>query len=511
MSAPRATFRLLPVAGFLAAVAVLLWCMAALSGWITRGQLIHQASQDVATLRGGGPLGQWQLRRPSDLVAGRVFGAADLKVKPRGLIITSRDGTPFEVGLPLAGPVDLMHWPLLRLDLQSSREGVLGLSYQPLESEAACSAEHAATISPTTASLSIDVRNLTWRTVDGAPCDAPDVVAYMLRLRPTIPAGATLSLHSAALASAEPSSLPPTIDRRVADIRLLGSESSSTWTPRPQQLARYRTPVVRLPEDASAESMLLWRDRVRLYWPAAIVLPFGQALPAHATSHMPSWLDVGVSALYLAWLIWLAIRQRPGVVRPWTEVAAIAFGPLWLIAGLRWGPDPSLPGITAFLAALVYGGQSEWRRRPVEWGWWGRSWSEWIYPLVPLPVAAALTWADGHQLLHLDARHILGYLGWALLQQWAMLALVMGRLERTGLPRSAIILVTAGVFGLLHTPNGALMQLCVAAELWWAWRFMRAPRLVPIALAHAASALLVESGLTGHLLRSLEVSARFFQ
>lgn len=485
--------------------------MAALSGWITRGQLIHQASQDVATLRGGGPPWQWQLRSPSDLVAGRVFGAADLKVKPQGLIITSRDGTPFEVGLPLAGPVDLMHWPLLRLELQSSREGVLGLSYQPLESESACSAEHAATISTTTASLSIDVRNLAWRTVDGSPCDAPDVVAYMLRLRPTIPAGGTLTLHSAALASLDPSSLPATVDRQVADIRLLGSESSGTWTPQPQQLARYRTPVVRLPEDASSEAMLLWRDRVRHYWPAAIIIPFGQALPAREANHMPTWLDAGVCALYLAWLIWLAIRQRPGVVRPWIEVAAIAFGPLWLIAGLRWGPEPSLPGIAAFLAALVYGGQSEWRRRPVEWGWWGRTWSEWVVPLVPLPVAAALTWADGHQLLHLDARHILAYLGWALLQQWAMLALVMGRLERTGLPRPAIILVTAGLFGLLHTPNGALMQLCVAAELWWAWRFMRSPRLVPIALAHAASALLVESGLTGHLLRSLEVSARFFQ
>ena len=147
----------------------------------------------------------------------------------------------------------------------------------------------------------------------------------------------------------------------------------------------------------------------------------------------------------------------------------------------------------------------------MEWSWWGRTWLDWVYPLVPLPVAAALTLADGHHLLHLDVRHILMYVGWALLQQWAMLALVMGRLERTGLPRAAIILVTAGLFGLLHTPNGALMQLCLAAELWWAWSFMRAPRLVPIAIAHAACALLVESGLTGHLLRSLEVSARFFQ
>lgn len=488
-----------------------MWCMGALSGWITRGQLIHQASHDVSTLRSGGSPWQWKLRRPSDLVASRVFGAADLAATPDGLIITSRDSTPFEVGLPLAGPVDLTHWPLLRVDMQGNREGALGLIYQPIESGAACSVDRAAIFSANTASLSIDLANQAWRTADGAPCRAPDVVAYMLRLRVTIPARATLALHSVELVSLEPTSLPPTIDRQMADIQLIGSEMSNSWTPRPQELARYRAPMVRLPEDASSEAMLLLRDRVRQYWPAAVILPFGQAVPINAASHMPTWLDAGVCGLYLAWLTWLAVRQRPGVVRPWTEVAAIAFGPLWLIAGLRWGPDPSIPGITAFLAALIYGGQSEWRRRPVEWSWWGRTWMDWVYPLVPLPVAATLTLADGHHLLHLDVRHILMYVGWALLQQWAMLALVMGRLERTGLPRAAIILVTAGLFGLLHTPNGTLMQLCLAAELWWAWSFMRAPRLVPIAIAHAASALLVESGLTGHLLRSLEVSARFFQ
>lgn len=505
------TPRLLPVAGFLAAVAVLLWCMGALSGWITRGQLIHQASHDVATLRAGKPLWQWQLRHPSDLVASRVFGAAELETTPDGLMITSRDGTPFEVGLPLAWPIDLAHWSLLRIDLQVNRAGVLDLSYQPTESGTPCTADRAAIVSPDTTTLSIDLASQAWRNTDGTPCRAPDVVAYLWRLRMTMPAGATLALHSAALASPSTVALPATINHQTADIGLLTTDSSGNWTPTPQQLVRYRTPVIRLPEGATAETMLLWRDRVRQFWPAAIILPFGQALPGTTSNHMPTWLDAGVAGLYLAWLAWLAIRQRPGVVRPWTEVAAIAFGPLWLIAGLRWGPGASIPGVTAFLAALVYGGQSEWRRRPVEWGWFGRSGSDWIYPLLPLPVALALTLADGHHLLYLDLRHVVAYLAWALLQQWAMLALVMGRLERTGLPRPAILLVTATLFGLLHTPNGALMQLCLAAELWWGWSFMRSPRLLPIAVAHAASALLVESGLTDHLLRSLEVSARFFQ
>jgi Type II CAAX prenyl endopeptidase Rce1-like len=414
------------------------------------------------------------------------------------------------MGLPLAGPVDLAHWPLLRLAMQSNHGGVLDLIYQPLESAGPCTAHHAATVSKGKAQLDIDLHDLAWRSIDGHTCQPPGVVAYMLRLRVTVPAGAKLTVHSAALISAEPVSLPPAIDRQIADIHLSGTEATDAWAPQQDTLARYRTPMVRLPEGASAETMLLLRDRVRQYWPAAIILPFGQPLPTETSTHMPAWLDVGVCGLSLGWLIWLAIRQRPGVIRPWTEIAAIAAGPLWLIAGLHWGAELSIPGVAAFLGALVYGGQSEWRRRPVEWGWWGRRKVDWLYPLVPLPVAVALTWADGHHLIHLDGRHILAYLGWALLQQWAMLALVMGRLERTGLPRAAVIILTASLFGLLHTPNGSLMQLCALAELWWAWSFMRSPRLIPIAVAHAASALLVESGLTGHLLRSLEVSARFF-
>jgi hypothetical protein len=55
------------------------------------------------------------------------------------------------------------------------------------------------------------------------------------------------------------------------------------------------------------------------------------------------------------------------------------------------------------------------------------------------------------------------------------------------------------------------MQFCFVAELGWAWCFLRSRTLLPVALAHAASALILESALAGSTLRSLEVSARFFQ
>jgi membrane protease YdiL (CAAX protease family) len=85
------------------------------------------------------------------------------------------------------------------------------------------------------------------------------------------------------------------------------------------------------------------------------------------------------------------------------------------------------------------------------------------------------------------------------------------RFEQIARHRTALaIIATAIAFALLHTPNGMLMQLCFVAELWWGWCFVRSRSVLPVGVAHAIAALLVEAGLVGGLVRSLEVSARFF-
>jgi membrane protease YdiL (CAAX protease family) len=100
------------------------------------------------------------------------------------------------------------------------------------------------------------------------------------------------------------------------------------------------------------------------------------------------------------------------------------------------------------------------------------------------------------------------YIGWAFVQQWVILAVVAALLARA-LPRPAAVLLAALAFALLHTPNGLLMQLCFVAELGWAWWYLHHRALLPVALAHAFSALLLQACLAGGILRSLEVSARF--
>jgi membrane protease YdiL (CAAX protease family) len=105
--------------------------------------------------------------------------------------------------------------------------------------------------------------------------------------------------------------------------------------------------------------------------------------------------------------------------------------------------------------------------------------------------------------------HVATYFGWAALQQLLMLGVVATRLERLLRSRFIVVLVVAVLFALAHAPNGWLMQFCLAAELWWCWRFLRRPVLLPVALAHALAGLLLESVLPGLPLRSLEIGARF--
>jgi hypothetical protein len=271
-------------------------------------------------------------------------------------------------------------------------------------------------------------------------------------------------------------------------------------------------PLVRLPSGTavSSEDLLALRDRVRLLAPAALVVPAGVALTPSTATAWPSWLAwLACAAYLLALAILAALPLRQGA-SPWLDIIAMMAGPLWLIAGLRLGRPGAAPEVVAFVAALFYAWRSS--RRPGNgpaWRWRARTWPAWLAPWLPLPAALGLLAVHGHALVRPLPGHALAYLGWAALQQWLMLAVVLRRLEAT-LPRAGAVLAVAALFAALHTPNGMLMQLCLLAEAWWAGCFVRGRALLPVALAHAACALLAEAGLAGGLLRSLEVSGRFF-
>jgi membrane protease YdiL (CAAX protease family) len=307
-----------------------------------------------------------------------------------------------------------------------------------------------------------------------------------MRLRFSIPAQGSVTLVSAAL-------------HRPADV---AGRSSGM-------------PQKTLPEGVSAEQALAARDRLHAADPTAVAVPAGAMLNPTSTEpdrRGPSYL---LASAYALLLIALSLQGGPrGRWRPWIDVTACVAGPLWLIAGLNLSHRPALAPVFAFAAGLLYALRLAWPNRTNarlggDWRWIGDG-RAWLLPLLLVPVALVLGVALGHEATRPTLAHAFTYLGWALLQQWLMLIVVMRRLE-TSAPAWLAIGLSAALFALLHTPNGQLMQLCFLAELWWAWCFMRSRTLWPVALAHAICALVLESTLAGTpFLRSLEVSARFF-
>lgn len=475
-------------------VGLLLLGLRQLASGLAGSQLWHESEQMLVTVQGGQPLWQWRLRKPDDLIAGRAFGAADVYSDKRGLRITSRDGMPFELGMPLAHAVDLRHWSLLRIQGGSSAAGTLSLVWQEAGADA-CRSDRI-NLPAGNLDLSIDLRALSSR----QPCAALST-ASMLRLRPQIPAGTSLLLTQVALLAADPPSIP------TRPGLVLSTETVTAS----RQLRTYQSPsampLVKLHADAPAETLLQLRDQIRARWPAALLQVGERPLSGTPHLYLPTWTQILACGLYLLGLLWLwrkPLLSRHGNL---LELIAILAGPLWLIAGLQWGTGHAGPAVAAFAGALLF---AAIRRDAIRsWQWFGH-WQDAAWAAVPVLAALTLVLSCGHLLQPPGWRGAMVYLMWATLQQWLMLGAVLPRLEKlTAQPWLAVVAV-ATLFALLHTPNGVLMQLCLLAECWWAWCFLRRRSLLPIATAHAACALLVQAGLSGGLLRSLEVSARFF-
>ncbi|GLQ45688.1 hypothetical protein GCM10007862_07390 [Dyella lipolytica] len=472
-------------------------------GWlaarITAKQLSDQAQWQFARVEADQPLWQWPLRKPRDLIAGRAFGPAKVSPDDDALVITSIDGTPFELGLPIAWSLDLAHWPILQIQLRDSAPGTLAVVWQGPGDAPACSAPIGSALTSNTRTLRIDLRGLAWRAANVGSCPALGI-AQMLRLRLQIPRGASLRMTLVSLTTTAP--LSPLQDATI-DLPARATADDLERIVAPAQ--NWPMPLFRLPAGISAEKMLVLRDQLRQRWPAALITPAGVTPQPTIVVPPVAWAWAACS-IYLLALTWLALRPIRGPLRPWLEIVGCLLGPLWVVIGLRY---PTPLGIIALCGSIAFALTIERRHLSRFWRWPAAG-RDWLWPLAPLPVALLLIVIYGHALHPLSLAHMIAYVGWAWLQQWLMLVVLMRRFELI-MPRPGwAVLATAIVFGLLHTPNGVLMQLCFLAELWWAGCFLRSRSVLPLSLAHAICALLVESGLVGGWLRSLEVSARFF-
>ncbi len=483
-------------AGLLACVTALLLAFHWFAAELTAIRLADDAGRVLQALRHGHPRWQWRPRTSADLVAGRVFGDGRVRPVPGGLEIASLGTAPFELGLPVAQRLDLAHWPILAIASEGDGRASVSVLWRDDRGTACLTLpERWLAASP----LRIDLRRRPGLDPQHHSCPLP-TDASMLRLRIAAPVGTTLVLQWVALEAGDPTAavppavlhpdtLPAKVSAQVA--ALDGSEAS---------------PVVWLPADASAEQQLGWRDQAMRRQGGAIVVRADRP-PRVPRWSCPGWLAWLATASYLTALGYLARRPRGDLL---TLTAAFA-GPLWLIAGLQWGERVGGPAATALGAALAFAAWASRSDGIRRWQWVG-DWKSaaWWTPLLLVPVALLVDLLWGHGIEPVKPARALVYLGWATMQQWLLLGFALPRLERILPCGPWAILCTATLFALMHTPNAVLMQLCLLAELVWAACFSRTRSLLPVAVAHAASALVAGATLVGPVLRSLEVSGRFF-
>jgi membrane protease YdiL (CAAX protease family) len=97
---------------------------------------------------------------------------------------------------------------------------------------------------------------------------------------------------------------------------------------------------------------------------------------------------------------------------------------------------------------------------------------------------------------------------WALLQQYVMLGFTYRRL-RQFLPAYQSIMITAGLFALVHAPNFSLMILTCLGGLIWSFVYERAPNLFASAISHVLLSAAVLVTVPEWILPSMTVGYRY--
>lgn len=493
-----------PVLVALIAAPAMLW----LSVGITRHALDIAAAREAAHYAAGVTPWHWPLKTPANVVAGHAFGHATLASSEHALAATSNDGSRYAIGLPMSRPADLERFPRLLLQATSTDGFHLRLSLgQNLHDDLLVSND--LVVAGGAQTVAINLLSLVWHDRNGAT--VVPARAAMLRLRIQQTAGSTVLLRDARLRSPATSRtvVTPLPDTRAART----PEALRAMLERLAQHTRADAVPVVLLNAHTAESLLRQRDHIRQWLPAAIVAADASWRGIHgATNTAPAWITWPGLIVYLGSVLILLWRPpRHPRWRASCEMVACTLPPLAWAMGLRAASTVPAAWGCGVVIGLLLACVLAWRQRPRVWRWADPAWQSWVWPALAIIAAMALLlgWQAAPALP--SPQRLLTYLLWALLQQILMLVVVLPRLRQLAGSRAWAIVGTALLFALMHTPNGWLMQLTFVAELYWAWCYLRRPNLLPIALAHALSALLLIGAMQELPLRSLAVGARFLQ
>jgi len=224
-------------------------------------------------------------------------------------------------------------------------------------------------------------------------------------------------------------------------------------------------------------------------------LAFASPIPMESATWW--WLAGGLAVLSLgAGIADRNCLRRPEARQALAEMSAV-FLPLlvylWAIRSSS-GISPRDFAFTAAMAiflALVF-----WRDRHnvAEWGVTSRNFlpaARWL--AAPTAVMCVLSLAlvpFGGTDLRIGnfGVSLLTYPFWALAQLFLFQTFLVPRLRRVEPRRPAIVVVAAGMFALVHWPNGLLMAACGAAALVWTFVYLRWPNIYAPALSMGVAA-----------------------
>lgn len=459
----------------------------------------------VADARGETPW-RWKFTDSESLVAGRVFDAGGFAFTDGALTVQS-DGRAFEIGLPLPYPLDLRRFPQMQFAASADAPGHLSIvAAQDLGR-------------PATHSASIGLNPS--RNVESIPLDTLPVSAAMLRLRVELPNGAHFRLQHVSLERAPDAvavdlNAPPagaaTVDARSTNAEIADLYAKSDVR---------RIPILLLARGMSPNIERSLLQRIRVQFPAAIAIPadevestFAQARARFAApanmglANRIGW--IGLAVWLLAVLAALRFPPHNASRRAALEAALVSIALITFIAGDAFTGRLDAAQICFMAAICAYairlGIPRDWR--------FNGSARAWLLGAGVVAIALAIglyahRWDEPMRAI--GAGHILRYFGWALIQQYLICAVVTSRWLRASENRFVAIYLGALTFALMHTPNASLMLATFAGGLCWCTLYLRERALLPLAVSHAASALLLIALLPQDWLYSAEVSARFFQ
>ncbi len=468
--------------------------------------LSDRAALALATDARGATPWRWTFHDSEDVVAGRVFDTGSFTFTDGTLTVQS-DGRAFEIGLPLPTKPDLRRFPQMQIAASVDAPGHIQI----------VAAQDVTQAASHTASFELNPN----RNVEPIALDALPASAAMLRLRVELPNGARLRLQHVSLERAQnaeavdlnaPPTITATIDDQTTDTELAAMGARSDLR---------LLPVLALKSGTNPNGQRSMLERVRIQIPAAILIPadevestFAQArarVAAPANEGLAN--DIGWIAL-TTWLLAVlaSLRFPPRTVsrRAALEAALVSVALIVFIASDSFtGRLDTVQ--TCFMAAIC--AYAVRLGTPRDWRLIGST-RAWLLGAGVVASTLALglyahRWDEPMRAIGMG--HLLRYFGWALIQQYLICAVVASRWLRASESRFVAIYLGALTFALMHTPNASLMLATFAGGLCWCALFLRERALLPIAVSHAASALVLIALLPQDWLYSAEVSARFFQ